>query len=329
MHMSRNTWLAAALVVASLAATPAPAATRDIAVDTPDGVRTAILVEADTPRKTPRPLVLVLHGHMGSAAGALGMKRFSPSPLAEWMKIAQREDILVAALDGNKGADGQPGWNDCRGDSYDNPRSDDVAYARAVVKQLVDAGRADPSRIYAMGMSNGGMMAFRLGLQMPELAAFAASSASMAAKSQCPQAPSDRVAALIISGDADPLVPYNGGQVGFRNKPPRGGVIAVPAAFAAWAQAHRHDVAAAKTQDFAPRVRGDRTRAEASYFGPSLAASDVVLVHVVDGGHVEPSVDWRYRRFYLRIVGPQSSAFESAELAWDFFRDKTRAPATK
>ena len=214
-----------------LLAALAQAGTHEIRVATPDGERPALVVEADSPGPAPRPLVLLLHGHMGSAAQALGMKHFSPSPLSAWVDIARRDDIVVAALDGNRGSDGEQGWNDCRGDAGNNPHSDDVAYARAVVKQLEAEGRVDPARIYAMGMSNGGMMAFRLGLEMPELAAFAAVSASMAADSRCPEPPPAQTAALIISGDADPLVPYLGGQVHFGRGAPRGGVIPVPAAF--------------------------------------------------------------------------------------------------
>jgi polyhydroxybutyrate depolymerase len=318
---------AAATGLLCLLAAFAQAGTREIRVATPDGERPALVVEVDSPGRAPRPLVLLLHGHMGSAAQALGMKRFSPSPLSAWVDIARRDNIVVAALDGNRGSDGEQGWNDCRGDAGNNPHSDDVAYARAVVKQLVAEGRADPARVYAMGMSNGGMMAFRLGLEMPELAAFAAVSASMAADSRCPELPSAQTAALIISGDADPLVPYQGGQVHFGRGAPRGGVIPVPAAFAAWAQAHHHEVAAARRLLLPAQLQGDATAAEAGFFGSTPARSDVVLVRVEGGGHVEPSLAHRYRPFYLHIVGPQSSAFESAQFAWDFFRNKSRPPA--
>lgn len=311
----------------ALACTQVSAAARDLTVTTADGERRAILVEADAPGPVPRPLVLVLHGHMGSAGAALGLKRLSPSPLSQWATIAERENIIVAALDGSKGRDGEQGWNDCRADADNNPASDDVAFARAVVRKLVGEGRADPERVYAMGMSNGGMMAFRLGLQMPELAAFAAVSASMAATSQCPQKPSPRVAALIINGDADPLVPYAGGQVKFGSGPPRGGVIPVPAAFALWAEAHRHDVATATVRLLPARKKGDDTQGRASFFGPELADADVAMVRIEGGGHVEPSLAHRYRAVYLHFVGAQSSVFESAEVAWAFFRGKSREVA--
>jgi len=300
------------------------AVTRDITVATPGGWRRVVLVQADTPRKTPRPLVLILHGHTASAEQALGLKRSTPSPLSQWVGIAEREDILVAALDGARGADNEQGWNDCRADAVNNPKTDDVAFARAVVKKLVDSGQADRSRVYAMGMSNGGMMAFRLGHQMPELTAFAAVSASMAADSVCREKIPERISMLLISGDTDPLVPWSGGQVRFGRSAARGGVMPVPTSFSAWAASHMLDARKAEVKELLPQFRNDKTRARISYFGSNPAASPVTLVEVVGGGHVEPSIEHRYRSLYLQVVGAQSSVFESADFAWDFFRNKTR-----
>lgn len=302
----------------------AMAGSNELTLATPNGLRKAILVEADKPRAALRPLVLLFHGHTGSAEQALGQKRLSPSPLAQWVEIARRDDVLVVALDGAKGSDGEQGWNDCRKDAVNNPRTDDVAFARAVARKLVDEKRADPARVYAMGMSNGGMMAFRLGQQMPELAAFVAVSAAMAADSACPEPVPATVDALIISGDADPLVPWKGGQVKFGRSAARGGVIPVPTSFSIWAAAHELDARKAVTRELPPQFRNDSTRGRISFFGTSPAASPVTLVQVENGGHVEPSLEHRYRTLYLRVVGQQSSVFESAEFAWDFLRNKKR-----
>lgn len=312
------------LLVLALLAGSVQAAIQDISVATPGGWRRAVLAQAATPRRTPRPLVLILHGHTASAEQALGLKRATPSPLAQWVEIAEREDILVAALDGAKGADNEQGWNDCRADALNNPKTDDVTFARAVVKKLVDSGQADGTRVYAMGMSNGGMMAFRLGQQMPELTAFAAVSASMAADSVCREKIPGRISVLLISGDTDILMPWSGGPVKFGHGAARGGVMPVTTSFSAWAASHLLDVRKARVKELPPQFRNDKTRARVSYFGSTPAASPVTLVEVVGGGHVEPSIEHRYRSFYLQVVGAQSSVFETADFAWDFFKNKTR-----
>ena len=315
-----------ALALCALAPLLRAAEPRELQVVTADGSRRALVVDGGS-GVARRPVVLLFHGHGGSAENVLGTGGLAPSPLSSWVDIARREGLLVVALEGLKGSDHQRGWRDCRADADDNqPVADDVAFARGVVAKLVQDGLADPARLYAMGMSNGGMMVLRLGLQMPELAAITAVSASMASTSRCPEAPRASLAALVISGDADPLVPFAGGQVGFRKARPRGGVIPVPEVFARWARAHGQDPALATEQDLKPALADDHTVARLRFTGDSLAASDVAFVQVVGGGHVEPSLAHRYGGLYLRLVGPQSAAFESAELAWTFFRDKRRAP---
>ena len=108
--------------------------------------REYILVTPDTAPPGPRPLVLVLHGHLGTAANALG-GGLRPSPLSVWNDIVDREKILVLAPQGLKGADKQTGWRDCRRDDTNNPRTDDVAFISAAVRKLVAEKRADPARI--------------------------------------------------------------------------------------------------------------------------------------------------------------------------------------
>jgi polyhydroxybutyrate depolymerase len=325
-RLARVALLAVSIAAWAASAVAQPAGPREISVMTPDGARRALVLDGGS-GTTLRPVVLLFHGHGGGADNILGAGGLVPSPLSSWADIARREGLLVVALDGLKGPDHQRGWNDCRADADDNqPVADDVAFARAVVAQLESQSHGDPARILAMGMSNGGMMVFRLALQMPELAAFAAVSASMASVSKCPEAPRAEVAALIISGDADPLVPFAGGQVGLRKARPRGGVIPVPEAFERWVRAHGQDPTGANQTLLRPTLAGDATVAKLRYLGPTLAQSDVAMVRVAGGGHVEPSLAHRYGGLYLRLVGPQSAAFESAELAWEFFRDKHRKP---
>jgi len=147
--------------------------------------REYLLVTPQAKTSARRPLVLVLHGHLGTAANALGAGR-APSPLSAWLDVAERESVLVAALQGLEGSDNRTGWHDCRSDADDNPKVDDVAFASQVAKQLVEDGRADAKRIYVMGMSNGAIMTLRLALEMqPAPAAVAAVAGTMAAKSEC------------------------------------------------------------------------------------------------------------------------------------------------
>ncbi len=281
--------------------------------------RQYILVATDAAPPGPRPLVLVLHGHLGTAANALG-GGMRPSPLSVWKDIVDREKILVLAPQGLKGSDNQTGWRDCRRDDTNNPRSDDVAFISAVVRRLVAEQRADPARIYAMGMSNGSMMSLRLALEMrPALAAIAAASGTMAAKSDCGRAPHP-VSVMVIHGTDDPLAPYNGGTVGKRNGD-RGSVLSVAATRDYWLKANKlHGVRPVSFQF--PHRGDDATRALRETWGDD-AGPQVVVLTIQNGGHIEPSLRFHYGPFYSRIVGVQNRDLESAEEAWAFFRNKT------
>lgn len=96
------------------------------------------------------PLVIVMHPYPGNGEEAALLSGFSEK--------ADAEDFLVAYPDGMDGA-----YNAlicCGGE-------DDVGFILAMVKQLTETENADPKRVYATGISNGGDMAFKLAVELP------------------------------------------------------------------------------------------------------------------------------------------------------------------
>jgi polyhydroxybutyrate depolymerase len=86
---------------------------------------------------------------------------------------------------------------------------DDVARLRALLPQAQAAACADPARIYATGVSNGGGFAARVGCEMSDtFAAIAPVAGGYRALDPCPDG--RRTSVLEIHGDADQIVPYNG-----------------------------------------------------------------------------------------------------------------------
>lgn len=284
--------------------------------------REYLLARPASQPSNPVPLVLVLHGHLGTARNALGGGA-RPSPLSAWLAIADREGLLVAALQGVKGADGRTGWHDCRSDARDNPVTDDVAFATRVVRDLIATANADPHRIYVMGMSNGAMMSQRLAIEMqPTPAAVAAVAGTLALNSDC-AAPSAPVSVLIIHGTLDPVVPFGGGPVGFGGRGHRGAVMSAPATRDFWLKVD--GLSEAKPEEFTfPHRQGvESTRATRLVYG-GATGPQVELLTVEGGGHVEPSLAFHYGALYEGIVGAQNHDFESAEEAWEFFAPKRR-----
>jgi polyhydroxybutyrate depolymerase len=302
-------WLSACAAVTMMAAAPIPQS-----IQTVDGTRTYLLLQPAA--LGPRPLVILLHGHMGSAKQAL-----TQGPLAAWKDISAREGVLVAALDGVKGPDGHTGWNDCRGDASGNPKTDDVAFVKAVIERLAREAHADPKRVYLMGISNGAMMALRLALQLdPAPAAFCAVCGLMAADGACGAPATRPIPALLVDGTEDPLVPFGGGQVHFFKKR-RGAVIGAEETVAFWRAADGLAGAKAAASEFPHREVSDPTRAAKLVWGEA-GGPQVEFIRVQGGGHAEPTLDHPYGALYRAFTGKQNRDFESAEEAWAFFKDK-------
>ncbi len=293
----------------------------DLAIATPDGPRHALMAVPNGPVMARRPVVLLFHGHGGSAKNALGQGLGPGSPLAAWLPIVARENLTVVALDGARGADGRAGWNDGRPGATGNPATDDVAFTRATLEQVRALRAYDPARVYAMGMSNGGVFVLRLARELsPPLAAVAACCASQPGE-HAPASPPAAVSVLLVEGTADPLMPYAGGPVRFRGGT-RGSVLGTDATVAYWRAADSLARAAPVTQAVPHRERRDPTRATRTTWG-SDAGPQVRLVRIEGGGHCEPSRDHRYGLLYGSMAGAQNHDLESAEEAWAFFRDKT------
>ncbi|HTO53619.1 MAG TPA: PHB depolymerase family esterase [Myxococcota bacterium] len=157
------------------------------------------------------PLVVVLHGAGGDAWLIRDQTSFSEE--ADWHGFA------VAYPNGSRGPNA-PGldfggrrylsWN--AGACCGWPREqgvDDVGFVRAVVEDVARALPIDRRRVYAAGLSNGGMLAFRLACEASDLfAAVGVVSGALAAPSCAPGAP---VSVIQIHGTADEIVPVGGG----------------------------------------------------------------------------------------------------------------------
>jgi polyhydroxybutyrate depolymerase len=141
------------------------------------------------------PLVVMLHGGFGN--GAQAERSYN------WDSEADNGHFLVAYPDGILHA-----WNagGCCGEPQ-RTNADDVGFITAMVGAIEQQLPIDRARIYVTGMSNGAMMALRLGCQTDSFAAIAPVAGTLL--SDCSGARPTSV--LQIHGMADDRVPYNGG----------------------------------------------------------------------------------------------------------------------
>jgi len=281
----------------------------------PEGQRNYLLALPGKPATGKRPLVVILHGAGASAKQVLGMA-FPPSPLSVWLEIAEREEVIVAAADAGKG-----GWSDCFASDAQVAKKDDVAFIGAVIDDAIARHGADPDRVHVIGVSRGGLMAYRVAVEMPhKLAAFSALLACMPPPGRAAR-PSVALPALILGCTHDPFMPYEGGKrlltLGFLEP-----MMGIEDSARVWRElAGLRDVPVEEA--ITPADGGRRTRATRFMWGEA-GGPQVALYRIDGGGHAEPSRLKRYPELINRLVGPQNGDLEIAEAAWDFFKDKRR-----
>jgi polyhydroxybutyrate depolymerase len=280
----------------------------------PEGPRHYLLAQPAYPSVAKRPLVVILHGAGASAKQVLGMA-FPPSPLSVWLEIAEREQLVVIAADAGRG-----GWSDCCAGAARVARKDDVAFIAALIDDAVARHGVDPDRVHLIGVSRGGLMAYRAASEIPhKLAAFSAVLACMPLPARVAP-PATPLPALIVAGTADPFMRYEGGKffytLGFLDP-----LSSIADSVRTWRElAGLPDTP--QVTEIAPGAQSKRTRATRFIWGDAADGMQVGLVRITNGGHAEPSALKRYPGIINRLVGPQNGDVEVAEAAWDFFRDK-------
>ena len=253
------------------------------------------------------PLLLVLHGAGGTGLGMAALTR-----LAE---RAPGSGFAAAFPDGWGRV-----WNDRRGAPRlaRRERVDDAAFLAALVARLAADGVADPSRVVAVGMSNGAFLSEQVARhEVLPLAGIAlvAGGATQTSRELRPSPPGG-IPVLLVHGTADPLVPYAGGVIGFHG-PFAERRVAAGRGVAAPAEAVAADWAAANGHRGRPSVEQVTAGAfPATHLSWRGDGPPVSLVRVEGAGHT-----WPGGAQYLpaRIVGPVATDLDCTGTILDFF----------
>jgi len=152
----------------------------------------------------PVPLVFVFHGGTGNSKNARIMSGFN--------EIAFRNGFIVVYPDGTGRLSDEIilTWNGGHCCGYAQEENvDDVGFVRAMVAELESEANIDSKRIYATGLSNGGILSQRLACEASDL--FAAIAPVAGTLNFQPCNPSQPVSVIEFHGTADNHLPYNGG----------------------------------------------------------------------------------------------------------------------
>jgi len=270
------------------------------------GRRRTFLLHAPPGGPARRPLVLALHGRLGDGRG---MER-----LAGLARLADQEGFLLACPDGVGRS-----WADGRGATpADREGIDDVSFLAALIDDAVSRFGAEPARVYAVGMSNGGFMVQRLACERAsKVAAVGVVVATMSAALPESCRPSRPVPVAFLLGTEDPLVPFRGG------KTPRGALLSADATLAWWAERDGCPAVPAVTT-LPDRDPGDGTRVTLRVHGPCGAGAEVRAWVVEGGGHTWPGgIQYLPRA----LVGRTSRDLDASRELWEFLRRFAVPPA--
>lgn len=150
-------------------------------------------------------LVIAMHGTGGDAYQFENDYKFT--------QMANNEQFVVVYPEGvrSSGPLRLRTWNAgyCCDYAADNNIAD-VEFISRLLDELLENYNIDPKRVYATGMSNGGMMAYRLACEMPErITAIATVSCTMVTGQGI--SPIQPVPLLHLHSKQDTKVPYQGG----------------------------------------------------------------------------------------------------------------------
>jgi len=229
----------------------------------------------------PIPLVVLLHAYRTS--GDFVDYYFQLQPLADSV------GFLYVHPDGSKDSAGDEFWNatDACCDT-DHSGVNDSGYLEGVIRDIEAQYSVDPKRIYVVGHSNGGFMAYRMACDHADTVAAIVSVAGAMFKDANACKASRPVSVLEVHGTSDDAIPYGGGQ--FLGSP----VPGARASVSDWARfdgcvqpsasGNRLDIIADDPSQSTP-LNGKETRVSI-YRKGCRAGTEVQLWTVVGGNHI-------------------------------------------
>ncbi|MBY0358695.1 MAG: alpha/beta hydrolase fold domain-containing protein [Candidatus Obscuribacterales bacterium] len=255
------------------------------------------------------PLVLLLHG-----GGGLGsqMLRFTGFDL-----LAEVQNFIVVCPDGV-----ERHWNDGRlGLSYraHAENIDDVAFVAELADKLKDEFNIDPARIYVAGFSNGGMMTFRLGLELGDKLAGIAAVAANLPLELADKKYKSRLPVLLVHSTIDPIVSFAGGEI-FQGQRSLGRVLSAKQTVEFWVQQN--------TCNPKPRVKKIEPQMNEESINIFRAdyenKNNPVRSFTVEGaGHVWPGNLATAQYLPEAKIGRACRGFNASLAIWDFWQEVT------
>jgi polyhydroxybutyrate depolymerase len=255
------------------------------------------------------PLVFVFHGGGGNADNIIDTTNFS-------RKADEEKFIVVYPYGTGRLRYKLLTWNCgfCCGYALEND-IDDVGFIRSLYQHLKEKYSINTNMVYATGISNGGIMSYRVGAELSDIfAAIAPVAAQIGGQAteydelwQIPE-PANPVSVIAFNGMNDTRVPYDGGR------PLEGNAhvyswISTNESISFWVEQNDCNPISEQNVSESGNIIID------TYSG-GLNDTEVVLVTIVDGTHSWPGGKKGWRG------GPEpTQEINATDMIWDFFKD--------
>ncbi len=272
-----------------------------------DGLQRQYLVHVPSryDAKKPTPLVVAMHGGGGN------MEIQANDQYYGLISKSEESGIIVAFPNGysRRKAGTLATWNagECCG-AAQREDVDDVGFIGAMLVELRKELSIDAQRIYATGMSNGGMMSYRLACEMSDvfraIAPVAGTDNTQACKPERP------VSVLHIHSKDDTHVLFEGGAGPDAIKSAVNDFTSAPDTVSKWVK-----LAACPST---PKRILEKPGVHCDLYSPCKNGAEVQICVTEEGGHSWPG------GVKPRGSGKPSQAISATEAIWDFFERVSR-----
>ncbi len=230
--------------------------------------------------KNKHPLVIILHGGGGTGKYMAILTGFN--------RLAEQDKFMVVYPDGI-----EKHWNDGRNlQEYKSQREniDDVGFISALIDKLAAQYPVDLEHIYVAGISNGAFMTHRLATELSgKIAAAAMVIGSISEPYFSKAIPSRPVPIIIMNGTKDPLVPWKGGEIGFKGRTKKGRAVSVEQTVNFWLKYNKCETSGQMI--YKPdRDPEDGTRVRVHSYKNRAGKVMVIFYAIEEGGHTWPGV---------------------------------------
>jgi polyhydroxybutyrate depolymerase len=189
-------------------------------------------------------------------------------------------------------------------------RADDVAFIGKLLDDLSTLVKVDEKRVYACGMSNGGMMCYRLAAELSDrIAAIAPVAGTIAIEESKPNRP---VPVIHFHGSQDNMVPF---EMKKGRRPSFMKLKGVEESVQTWVKLNGCDE---KPKTNVLSKDGDEMKVTRSVYGGGKDGAEVVLIVIEGGGHT-----WPGQQPPVGFMGKSAKNISANDLMWEFFQSYT------